>query len=420
MALLSVVVFGVLHTARLELMVVKNHGDRIQAHYLALAGIEKAKALIYQDALDRRQASKNHTASLYDDPDVFREIHFGPGQFSIVRKGDDGRVVYGINDEESRLNLNQAAPEELGKLNGITPDVAAAIVDWRDPDNNVSPGGAEAEYYASLRPPYLPRNGPFQTIRELLMVRGLSRELLFGENTNQTSFAASDPNTIPGLADVLTVDGSVRNVNAAGEDRVSIQNADEKTLGTLRSVTPEIAKAIVAYRGQHQFQNVADLMDVTAVQNQNQNQDGSPRRNAANQGNSDASGAKLVSEDLFIEIGDDICVDSTKELTGLVNINTASATVLACLRGLGPDLAQAIISYRSANGYFSSVAMLLKVAGLSREIFKQVAPRVTARSETFRIISEGKVTSSGATQRIQAIVHVGLNSVDMLSYREDL
>ena len=44
LALLSVVVIGILHTARLDLLVVKHYGDRIQAHYLALAGIEKAKA----------------------------------------------------------------------------------------------------------------------------------------------------------------------------------------------------------------------------------------------------------------------------------------------------------------------------------------------------------------------------------------
>ena len=36
LALLSVVVIGVLHSARLDLLVVKNYGDQIQAHYLAL------------------------------------------------------------------------------------------------------------------------------------------------------------------------------------------------------------------------------------------------------------------------------------------------------------------------------------------------------------------------------------------------
>jgi hypothetical protein len=56
---------------------------------------------------------------------------------------------------------------------------------------------------------------------------------------------------------------------------------------------------------------------------------------------------------------------------------------------------------------------------MTPEIFKQVAPLVSARSETFRILSEGKINSTGVRQRIQAIVHVGLNDIVTLSYRED-
>src|SRR6266496_1562834 len=36
-AILSIVVVGVLHRARIDLQIAKNYGDRIQAHYLALA-----------------------------------------------------------------------------------------------------------------------------------------------------------------------------------------------------------------------------------------------------------------------------------------------------------------------------------------------------------------------------------------------
>src|SRR5438046_10755761 len=85
LALLSVVVIGVLHTARLNLMVVKNYGDLIQAHYLALAGIEKAKALLYQDAIDRRRSRQNHSGELYDAPQQFRDVTLGRGQFQIGR-----------------------------------------------------------------------------------------------------------------------------------------------------------------------------------------------------------------------------------------------------------------------------------------------------------------------------------------------
>jgi len=86
-ALLSLVVVGVLHTSRIDLMAVKNYGDRIQAHYLAVAGIEKAKALLYQNAHDRSRAAKNHSGELYNSPEQFREVPFGRGKFRVFRRG---------------------------------------------------------------------------------------------------------------------------------------------------------------------------------------------------------------------------------------------------------------------------------------------------------------------------------------------
>ena len=101
-------------------------------------------------------------------------------------------------------------------------------------------------------------------------------------------------------------------------------------------------------------------------------------------------------------------------------MNTASVDVLACLPAITPELAQAIVSYRQSAGYLPNVAWLLKVDGLTRDIFKQIAPKVSVRSETCRILSEGQVTSTGAKKRIMAIVRIGASDIETLSYREDL
>jgi competence ComEA-like helix-hairpin-helix protein len=120
-----------------------------------------------------------------------------------------------------------------------------------------------------------------------------------------------------------------------------------------------------------------------------------------------------------MDIADDLTTVEGKEHPGAVNINTASLEVLACLSGLNRELAQAVISHRQSSGFFPNVAWLLKVPGMNRQIFKQVAPRVTVRSETFRILSEGRVNSTGARKRIQVVVRVGPAEIDTLSYRED-
>jgi len=422
LALLSVIVIGVLHTARMDLLVVKNYGDRIQAHYLALAGIEKAKALLYRDAQDRSRSQKNHSGNFYDDAQQFREVPFGRGVFSVIRRGradEGGGIIFGISDEESRLNVNTASTNELAKLQNMTPDVVAAIVNWRGGDNTTV--AAEAQYYAGLQPPYQPRNGLFQTVRELLMVRGVTPDLLLGRDVHQNGIlAAAGQNDLAGSvesmdlgwAGILTVDSTVQNVNAAGEDRVNIQSADESSLTAIRGITPQIARAIIAYRGQHQFQSIADLLDVTPPQNQNQQRSG-----GAN--GSDQSGNKVVDEKLFMDIADEVTTENGSSLTGAININTAGLDVLVCLPGMTRELAQAIISQRQSGGSFASTGELLKVPDLTRDIFKQIAPLVTARSETFRILSEGKISSTGARQRIQAIVHVGLHDQRTLSWRED-
>ena len=436
-ALLSLLVVGVLHSATVDLRVVKNYGDLVQAHYLALAGIEKAKALLYQNAVNRQRASRNYDNELEDAPADFKDVKLGRGVFRVFHQGrqdEGGGILYGVTDEESRLNLNTASEAELKNIPDMPPDVVPAIIDWRDPDDAPSAGGAEAEYYAGFQPPYLPRNGPFQTIRELLMVRGVTRELFAGEDANMNGILDPEeddgtesypPDNHDGILDagwsgLLTVDSSVRNVSASGQARVNVQTADESALSGVRGITTEIARGIVSSRQQNRLESLADLLDVNAAPPPGQGN--APGRGRGGQQNNPGSsdGAKVISQELLLEIADDVTTLDSQTQPGAININTASPTVLACLAGLTPELAQAIVGYRRSSGFFANVAGLLKVPGMTRELFKQVAPKVTARSETFRILSEGEIPSTGARKRLQVIVRLGATEIDTVSWREDL
>ena len=63
---------------------------------------------------------------------------------------------------------------------------------------------------------------------------------------------------------------------------------------------------------------------------------------------------------------------SDAEGQGLVNINTANATQLTQLPGVGPAIAQKIIDYRAANGPFTSVDDLTKVPGIGAAKLAQI------------------------------------------------
>lgn len=60
-----------------------------------------------------------------------------------------------------------------------------------------------------------------------------------------------------------------------------------------------------------------------------------------------------------------------------VNINTASASELEALPGIGPAKAKAIVEYRQQNGGFKSAEDLKKVKGIGEGIFSKLKAEVT-------------------------------------------
>lgn len=174
----------------------------------ARAGVESAIALVIANS----NAWDTQADAWFANEDVFKDMAVGEGVCSItsVAYPVAGQAItnYGLTDEESLVNLNKAdIPlltslfESAGKLDRMTAqELAASVSDWRDPDDVALTGGAENGYYRALELSYGCHNGDFQSIRELLLVKGMSYEL----------FEKLEP--------YLTVFGSGRvNVNTAGE-----------------------------------------------------------------------------------------------------------------------------------------------------------------------------------------------------------
>ncbi len=72
-----------------------------------------------------------------------------------------------------------------------------------------------------------------------------------------------------------------------------------------------------------------------------------------------------------------------------VDINTADASALEQVKGIGPARAAAIVKYRSEHGAFASVDDLVKVPGIGDKSLAQIREQVTA----------GEVRKSAAKSR---------------------
>lgn len=59
-------------------------------------------------------------------------------------------------------------------------DLLDAIRDWIDSDDLERDHGAEDGFYLSLDQPYKPRNAPVQTLEELLLIRGMTNDIFYG------------------------------------------------------------------------------------------------------------------------------------------------------------------------------------------------------------------------------------------------
>ena len=156
-------------TSRLNLKMAVSATDEVRCKWACRAGTENAIAILAEDLRDTDCLLDTWSDNEEDFNDVVLERC---------------RYTVRVTDEAGKLNINTVTKEQLMALPNMEEAIADAILDWRDGDDDPQAQGAEAGYYENLPVPYTIRNGPLRTIRELLRVKGVTEELLYGEDTN--------------------------------------------------------------------------------------------------------------------------------------------------------------------------------------------------------------------------------------------
>ncbi len=299
----------------------------------------------------------------------YEAMELGEGYFWVLRSNleEDQEFDYGLTDEAGKINLNSASEEMLLRLPGMTSELAASIIDWRDEDTEISAGGAESEYYLLLAEPYNCKDGPLETVEEILLIKGASKELLYGEDTNLNGILDDNENNgdksepldnrngrlEPGFYDYVTVYSIEANVDSEGGTRININDAEARA--DIQAALQEIVKEDRALEIMNAVPTRPDFSSVL-----------------------DFYSRTDMTADEFAQIADQLTTSDEETLPGLVNVNTASKEVLMCLPDLEEKDVDALISYRDSNSELDSVAWVTKV--LDPEKATGIGSYITVRS----------------------------------------
>ena len=237
---------------KMEVNTTRNYKEDTESYYLSKAGLNMAMAELFKEArfhsihpehgwiignvLTASIANKSTSSPGQEDPDTEEsQGQEGLGEeetfqdFDIVNRTDikleNGSITYTIRDENGKISVNSASKNTLDKLlqfSGVEDKIerstiSDSILDWIDTDKNHRLNGAEDDYYRKQNPPYYAKNGPIETIDELLKIRGMTEEILYG------SEESDDEDKKTGIANHLTIYKiSTVNPNTASEEVLNI------------------------------------------------------------------------------------------------------------------------------------------------------------------------------------------------------
>ena len=298
-----------------------------------------------------------------------------------------GRLCFGLVDEASKLNLNlavsnpQVASNQLIWLPRMTVDLTQAILDWVNTNGN----GPTANYYAMQQPPYQCKCDPFETVDELRLLYGADMDTLVGEDVNRNGVLDANENDDnqngmldPGLLEYVTVYSREPNTNSDGSARINISS--------LSSTSTELASLLQTNFGTARAQEI--LGNLGLLMSSGPARGGSTGRGGGGATGSSggaatgrAAGAAAtvsftsplqfyvksgMTSTEFALIGTNLTTTSGSYIQGRVNINTASAAVLACLMGGDVGAAQQLVNYRQNNpNNLLSIAWVIDALGQS-------------------------------------------------------
>jgi general secretion pathway protein K len=275
--LLSVIVGEFCYAMRTEVNVTRNFKQQTEGYYIALGGLNKAISELVRNEFIPEQISSSKDNDSRGNP--FAQSDRNEKQDEEVEKDESrwrinhqippiplgkGRFEVIIGNESGKLNINEAG-ETLLKTMLKNVDIEQrekeiivdSILDWRDKNNLHRLNGAEDDYYRSLEEPYECKDADFDTVEELMMVKGVTREIYLSRLKDMVTVSKTK-GTSSKKRRGYRKPGGYRKMGAE-MNKININAASKAMLLSLPSMTEDLAQLIIDFRKEADFKSLTDI-----------------------------------------------------------------------------------------------------------------------------------------------------------------
>jgi hypothetical protein len=429
-AVAGIVLCSVQLTAQRQAMLGRETLQQVQARWAARSGMEATIATM-ADYTIRPEPGDAFALPRAMELVASGEVHHATWD---IRHHKEGYDIAGPFDEHSKFNINLDQRSLLiDALDGMSIDIIAELADWVDQDDEVSPFGAERDFYLSSDPPYEPRNGPFRNTAELELVAGIWPERLRGEDWNLNY--RLDPNEDD--ADLTFPDDDANNAIDDGWYRditVYSTEASATESGYRKAFLPRTPLSLF----REQMEGVLNEEEARAVLNYGRNE-GTRLEQLVSpflEGGSSAGGSGGATGDTGTEAGNDVLstlsldqiaailneattYDPRDRQPGRMNINTVSARLLRELFPEDQTLVEEILYLRSQpQGIPNMVTLARQMNDLDAGTWDTLTTLFTTSSAVYTISSRGRSVASGLEVEIIAVVDRSTVPIRIIEYRE--
>ncbi len=395
--------------------------ERIQARWAARSGIENTIAVM---ADHTQRPYPEDSFAIFRDMEVVSFGQVGTATYDIQHFRDN-RKWAGPMDEHARINVNhsQTSAASLMLLDDMTIDVADAISDWIDDNNQAGLFGVERDWYLSRESPYEPRNGAMRSVAELELVAGVWPEYLRGEDWNLNSrldrnedddartWPPDEPDNLldAGWSQLLTVYSIDHGATSSGEPRLQLKRASPEELMERLGIDDLQALALIAF-GRNPNNRTVDLVTTQLSRiTANGQISGQPVNPFIRD---------LTYDQIRMVLEETLVAHPEEKQPGRMNINTVPEQFL---RDLIADetLADEIIYLRNSRAEgIVSMLELQTIPGLNADLWIRLYDMFDSKSNVYSISSVGRSESTGAEVEIIVVVDRSTVPIRILEYRE--